>query len=234
MPFTPSHAAFVLPLRRYPFPPAIVIGSFSPDFEYFLRRSTASRYGHTLPGVFLLTLPCAVVILWLFEMLVKPLCLGLLPDSLQRRIAPAPLVLRRQAPMLLAYLVSGIATHIAWDFFTHPGPLPIYRPLQHLSTLVGAAALTLAFRRWWLTTPPSAGVNSHPHRRTILAALCALTLCGSLIRAPTHTGVPFDADALRSFSSDLATASVPLLWWQLLALSLSRLRRTDSEPAPGY
>src|ERR1700693_6652351 len=87
MPFTLSHAAAVLPLRRLNLVwSAFVIGSFAPDFEYFLRLSPESRYGHGFPGVFVFTLPTALVIFWTFHVVAKRPVVELLPTGIHRRL----------------------------------------------------------------------------------------------------------------------------------------------------
>ena len=56
MPFTFSHPALILPLKYFPNKwfslTGLVIGSLTPDFEYFLRMRIKSVYSHTLEGIF--------------------------------------------------------------------------------------------------------------------------------------------------------------------------------------
>ena len=68
MPFTLAHPAAALPFRktRLVFS-AVIVGSMAPDFEYFLRLAPQGRYFHSLPGLFLCTLPVAFAVLWLFH-----------------------------------------------------------------------------------------------------------------------------------------------------------------------
>jgi len=87
VPFTLSHAAAVLPFRRRLIPSALVVGALAPDFEYFLRLSPADRFGHTLLGAFMFTLPVALAVLWMFQRLIKVPVVQLMPDALQRRMA---------------------------------------------------------------------------------------------------------------------------------------------------
>ncbi|MGN7470479.1 DUF4184 family protein [Brevibacillus sp. SAFN-007a] len=64
MPFTFSHPAIVLPLRRQGWVsfPALVWGSMAPDLEYFLRMQPYSVYSHTLPGLFCVDLPLVIAL----------------------------------------------------------------------------------------------------------------------------------------------------------------------------
>ena len=63
-----------------------MVGTFAPDLEYFLRLKPGGGYGHTLPGAFLLSLPMALVTLWIFHRVVKAPFTLLLPIGLQRRL----------------------------------------------------------------------------------------------------------------------------------------------------
>jgi len=61
MPLTLAHPAAVLPAVRFrrrglPFVP-LVIGSVTPDFEYFFKLEPTGHFSHTVPGVFLFCLP---------------------------------------------------------------------------------------------------------------------------------------------------------------------------------
>jgi|HubBroStandDraft_1064217.scaffolds.fasta_scaffold451974_2 hypothetical protein len=58
MPFTLAHAAAALPFRRLHLVwSGLVIGTFAPDLEYFVRFSPNDGYGHTLVGALVLSLP---------------------------------------------------------------------------------------------------------------------------------------------------------------------------------
>lgn len=75
MPFTFSHPAIVLPITRLPnrFVSAtgLIIGSLTPDFEYFLRLNLHSAYSHTIAGVFWFDLPLGIILAFLFHLIVK-------------------------------------------------------------------------------------------------------------------------------------------------------------------
>src|SRR5271157_1443718 len=87
MPFTLSHAAAALPFRKLkPVWPALVIGTFAPDLQYFIWISDEDRSGHHFPGVFLLALPLALLLLWVFERIVKGPVIELLPSRVHRRL----------------------------------------------------------------------------------------------------------------------------------------------------
>ena len=126
MPFTFSHAAVAAPLaKRGLILSAVVIGSMAPDFEYFLRLSLVSRWGHTLTGAVLFSLPAGLAVLWAFHAVIKRPLLALAPRAIQAALAPFAddfpfLPFRRLARIVLS-LMAGIASHILFDGFTHAG-----------------------------------------------------------------------------------------------------------------
>ena len=179
MPFTLSHAAAALPFRKFkPIWPALVMGTFAPDLQYFILLSDEDRSGHRFPDVLLFTLPVALVTLWLFEWIVKRPIIELLPTGLQRRlqdkVEPLSFTGWRQFGLVVLWVCIGITTHLVWDQFTHsyswlPGqwawlkksvPVPFLHPmtlakvLQHTSTVVGLAILLAWLFAWYRRTPP--------------------------------------------------------------------------------
>ncbi|EJL39442.1 hypothetical protein BAG01nite_07940 [Brevibacillus agri] len=173
MPFTFSHPAIVLPLRRLGWVsfPALVFGSMAPDFEYFLRMQPYSVYSHTLLGLFCVDLPLVIVLYVLYRYIVEKGLLAVLPLWAAKGLAsgrPQTRSRRRTWVSLVVFAYSallGSYSHIAWDAFTHDGgsmverfaflqqriPLlfldvPVYKLLQHGSTLLGG--LAIAFVLW--------------------------------------------------------------------------------------
>ncbi len=172
MPFTASHILAVVPLRRkaVPFLP-LVIGCMAPDYFYFLPSHVGSYYSHKPLGIFLMTLPMAWLVLWIFRHFLREPLLLLLPERHQTPAAelasdppPDSRWARPWATALL--LLAGISTHLLWDSFTHPdgfmveyfeslqttmistpiGPLALNRVLQHGCSFGGLGGLVL----WYL------------------------------------------------------------------------------------
>lgn len=87
MPFTISHPAIVLPLtflpRQWFSLTGLVIGSLTPDFEYFLRMRIKSNYSHTLDGLFWFDLPLGLLLAFLFHNVVRDSLFDNLPISLK-------------------------------------------------------------------------------------------------------------------------------------------------------
>src|SRR5271165_803853 len=179
VPFTLAHAAAGLPLRRFNLVwSAFVIGTFAPDFEYFLRLSPRSRYGHEFPGVFTFTVPAALLVLCLFHGFMKRPLSGLLPDSLRRRLNPQIMGFQiesfRKSVIILFSTCLGIATHLLWDFLTHTrwlyllwpavkpsikipavGTLTDFELVDFVCSIVGLLALGIWFARWYRRSSPT-------------------------------------------------------------------------------
>ena len=173
MPFTAAHAVAALPFRKIPLPAsALVVGCLSPDFEYFLRLAANGSAGHTLAGLFWLDLPLSLAVLFLWHRYaahaVQAVAPGLFPIQ-HRSLSWSPLCasVKQHALVCFAVLI-GAATHLLWDSFTHPtfwayhhlpllrktlslgslGALPVYKTLQHGSTLLGMTVLGAMWLQW--------------------------------------------------------------------------------------
>ena len=179
MPFTLSHAAAALPFRKFkPVWPALVIGTFAPDLQYFIWVSDEDRSGHHYPDVLIFTLPFALLVLWIFEWIVKGPIIELLPSGLQRRMQDKTESLSfwgwQRFSAIMFWIVVGIATHLLWDQFTHnhtrlaahwsllrmkvplpfPHPMPLAGVLQDVSTILGLLVLVLWCAAWYRRTAP--------------------------------------------------------------------------------
>ncbi len=172
MPLTFAHPAAVLPgyrLRNQGVPfAALVIGSMSPDFEYFLRLQPWGNFSHTLPGLVGFCLPVGLVVYGVYRVLILPALPECLPVYLQRRWPAPPTVhggLWHMGVAAIAILI-GALTHIVWDSFTHGIGFavqafpqlkttllgwPAYKYLQHGSTVVGLFLLLVGIHRLPLT-----------------------------------------------------------------------------------
>jgi hypothetical protein len=164
MPFTPAHPAIVLPLlkSRYFSATGLVVGSISPDFEYFFKASVSGVHGHTLPGLFYFDLPVSIFLAFTFHLVIKESLISNLPAFLQSRMQSLRELNFKNylSTHFLIFLISaliGAFSHIFWDSFTHNGryfvnafPIlrtayipfdgaryPLWYVLQHLSTAVG-------------------------------------------------------------------------------------------------
>lgn len=156
MSFTLAHPAAVLPFWRcrFLFFPALIIGSLSPDFVYFLQGMAISGIGHTFYGMLLIDLPLSFLIFFVYCYLWRDVFRNFLPNCLN---ADYPFVWRFSARFLLIFAISafiGMITHVFWDSFTHHSGffvekipllkqrvfgLQIYKWLQHGGGVIGMA-----------------------------------------------------------------------------------------------
>ncbi len=167
MPFTFAHPAAVLWCARWrgsglPFA-AFVIGSMSPDFEYFLRLRMLSFYSHTAPGIFTFCIPVGLLVYGIYQTSIAPALYRNLPHYARARVSDPPQVggdRLRHLVLVSVAIAFGAATHVLWDGFTHGGGpfvlrwpglgtemmgFPLYKFLQHGSTLVGFGIMALWF-----------------------------------------------------------------------------------------
>ena len=133
VPFTfLAHQAPVLPLklwRPHWFSGAgLVVGSMAPDFDKFIDGADAGRYGHTLRGQFVYCLPLSLAIYWLLVRVAAPALARVGPAMGVLRLrdyaaalAAAP-PLRERGLVVVASILIGSASHVAFDGFTHADP----------------------------------------------------------------------------------------------------------------
>src|SRR5882672_9320620 len=90
MPFTFSHPALILPLTRgshkWVSVTGLVVGSMTPDFEYFIRMGMQGDIGHTLPGLFWLDVPLGLAASFLFHDVIRNRLYGNLPKFVRLRV----------------------------------------------------------------------------------------------------------------------------------------------------
>lgn len=256
MPFTPAHAAAAFPFRRSRLVlSALIVGTMAPDLEYFLRLAPGQPYGHTLPGVFLLTLPLALVTLWLFHAFVKAPFIELLPTGLECRLVPYTGKFHfggaARFGLIVVSVLIGTLTHLAWDSFTHTntwlvrdwpvlrhpihvtflGDWPLYKLLQHGSTLLGLTVLALWIAAWYRSaercSPLTARMGSAwPLRKVMtLLAIAIIALAAGTAYAVSVAGIPTRRPSISLFVVPLVIAAMAAVWWQLVLLGIVRSRR---------
>ncbi len=250
MPFTLSHAAAVLPVRKAGFvTSAFVIGTFAPDSEYFLRLAPRSAFGHHWPGVLVFTLPVSLVALWVFHAIVKRPAAALLPSAVEARLTPYLGTFRfgglRRFGWILISVAAGIGSHLLWDLFTHkstlvtrswplfakqvPVPLlhsmPLYKFLQHVSTLIGLFAIAIWFLLWMRATSPVVDGRNGGMRAlrklAILGSITGVAVAGALARALLVRHVPNTSGELVQFVVVFGIAGIAFFAGALLVYGIA-------------
>jgi hypothetical protein len=250
MPFTPAHAAAALPFQRTRLiPSALVIGCFSPDFEYFLRLAPKGGFGHTLAGLFLFDLPVSLLVLWLFHAYAKEPLLTWLPTGVRQRL-PSSTALssmrnERGIALISTSILIGAATHLLWDSFTHPGYWPYhhwhflsrtaelsvvgqvqyYEVLQHLSTLAGLLVLLIWFRHWYTHTQPRCSLTTERPRkdeRAVFPVLCAVAVAAAVLRGVLGVRMPINPHQCEVFLAEAVITSITVFWVEVVVYGLLR------------
>jgi Domain of unknown function (DUF4184) len=244
VPFTLSHAAAALPFRRARLvTSALLIGTFAPDLEYFIRLQPGGGWGHTLTGAFALDLPLGLVMLWILHRFVKVPLAYLLPESVRARLTDelAPFAFLPPLRFLLVVLsmLIGIATHFVWDGATHEQywlvqhvdwlhrlyHLPTLgwwrgcEILQIVSSIAGLLILVVWCLRWYRRTQPDSRIPANPftprHRHVIVAIGLTTATAVALLRASVGVGRPRIPSELEGFIDQVVVTFGTLVWWQL-------------------
>ncbi|TDQ42676.1 DUF4184 family protein [Aureibacillus halotolerans] len=172
MPFTFGHPLYALPAKyvspRYVCLTGLILGSMSPDFEYFIALEPFQSIGHSWEGLFLHALPISIILAVVFHFLLKrPLALHMPSwgqlDSRCLSIANKSnwrLTGVRSWLVFLLSVIIGFYSHLFVDAFTHQSGVfvtrisflqqslagvPVYKLLQHSLSLLGLLGLFLLF-----------------------------------------------------------------------------------------
>lgn len=207
MPFTFSHPAIVLPLkyfwsRRFS-STGLIIGSVTPDFEYFSRFRGWAPHSHSWGGVIWFDLPLSVILCFLFHEVVKIPLITNLPEFLRMRLIAFNQFnwrkyFARRWKIVLISLLLGIISHLLWDRFTHQAyrfleparaaadlaqtdfyPTKTYRVIQIGSSMFGLAVVTFALLRLPIKKIASSGVPIMPY--WIMVSFFTFSMIGLVI-----------------------------------------------------
>lgn len=207
MPFTFAHPAAVLPLKKhlgsFGVLTAMVIGSMTPDFVYFVPIGIDGRASHSIPALFWFCMPSGLFIYLVFHRWLRQPLVSLLPRSVQTRIVTTSAHCRlRDLPAILVSLFVGAVTHLAWDSFTHANSpwqslrpildlelfavgsyqVFVFRALQHSSSILGMMAIAWWIRRWHASTKAQYPVaKRRPAKNKMIVYVVITTLFAGLI-----------------------------------------------------
>lgn len=175
MPFTFSHPAIVLPLTKYSGRhfslTGLIIGSITPDFEYFFRMKIQSNFSHTIGGLFYFDLPVGILLSFIFHDFIRNTLYDNLPKVFRSRLEDFKAFdwnkyFKRHYIVVIFSVLIGATSHLFWDSFTHihgyfvqtfsilqntfnvaEHKIPFYKFLQHFSSLIGGLFIIWAFFR---------------------------------------------------------------------------------------
>lgn len=163
MPFTLAHPIYVYPLKRvapkYINLTGLILGSMSPDFEYFLRLEPYQTIGHSLLGLFLQAIPISIFFALMFHYVIKAPIAEHLPSTLRLNQRAYSLLSgwglgsTREWFIFVISVIIGFASHMMIDAFTHANGLfvvhasllrevflynlPVYKMLQYGLSVFG-------------------------------------------------------------------------------------------------
>lgn len=134
MPFTASHPAILYPLRKWEKRSFIwtllIMGSLSPDMEYFIWLSSASYISHSKIGILLFDLPVTFLLAFAWTGFMKDVVLSKIPflykieNTDQEKFSEQ--IKNHWWQAILAALI-GILSHLVWDSFCHSGGYMVNR-----------------------------------------------------------------------------------------------------------
>jgi hypothetical protein len=258
MPFTLAHTAAALPFRRLGLVwSALLVGTMAPDLEYFARLSPDSRFGHTLKGALLLSLPLAILTLWLFHKFVKIFVVDLLPEKIGNRVDNQNKFRFGGGTQFALIVISGligIATHLIWDSFTHStgffvrqwptlrepanlsilGKIPVYKLLQHGSTVIGTCALAIWLLLWYRKVEPQCSLTPerriNPRQKVLIAVMMtSIAIIGATIRTGLARGNPPRELPQHGIGIFVVTV-ISVIWWELVLCGAFRRNGVYASP----
>jgi hypothetical protein len=216
MPWTFVHPAAVLAFRKYfanrHLFGALVVGSISPDFGYYVGCFGMATTAHTLPGLLIVCLPTGLALLVLIRILHRPVA-NLLPQPHRQAILSLPLMPQLGSPMTVLYIsaaiILGAVTHNIWDSFTHragyvvarwsPLQMPafmlgtktfwVFEVLQHASTTIGLIIVVAAYFRWLRATDRGTAVPDSISDGWRYGILISLTVVSLVLAIPVAHAV---------------------------------------------
>ena len=177
MPLTFCHPAIVLPLKKLKpnwfSMTRLIIGSMSPDLEYFSRMEILATHSHLFWGVLYFDLPIALIYCFVFHLFVRNILINHLPDFFKERFTQFLNFdwinyFKKNWLIVIVSIIIGAYSHLFWDAFTHewgyfakliPALQEVwftksievkgYKFLQHFSTFLGAI-----FIAFWIYKMP--------------------------------------------------------------------------------
>ncbi|GKU80466.1 DUF4184 family protein [Paenibacillus sp. L3-i20] len=218
MPFTFAHPLYAAPLKVVK-PTAIsltgiVLGSMSPDFEYFIALEPYQTIGHSTMGLIFQAIPLSIVFAFLFHYLVKSAIAAHMPAWLgidrraQQLIRAYPWRMNKISNWIVFIIsvVIGFYSHVIIDGFTHLTGYfvmrstflqlevigyPLFKFFQHGLSLLGLSIQAIFVLLLFKRTKPAGDTCSVSVRDKILfwitVAVVAVIVVGLKFSLTTST-----------------------------------------------
>ncbi len=230
MPLTFCHPFAVLPLRRFcPVSlnfPALIVGSMSPDFGYYIGYFPMATFAHSIQGTFIFCVPIGILALCIAYTLWRPLCFTLPQPHrealLTLTLMQPPRLSLRSALMAAISILLGAWTHTIWDSFTHStgwavqhisilqtpliklGNTTLHASyvLQQISTFIGGAVLVAMYVSWLSRQPVIATNQNFSAERVRYWAISIMAILAIALAVPMAAEMTSQFDgymALRVF-----------------------------------
>ena len=208
MPITFSHPIVILPLGHTKLVfSALVIGSMSPDFLYFINLAPKGDYSHTPEGLFFFCLPIGLISLWIFHTIMKRPLIQCFPISHQEKLIQYSADFKfggmKRFLIICISVFIGALTHVIWDGFTHErgwavqrisllsltllstpfGEFKVYKSLQYAGHLFGLPLIIYFYYRWLKYSPATSAPPPQILSKTKTMIVLTTILFSSLILA---------------------------------------------------
>jgi hypothetical protein len=248
MPFTLSHPALILPLRRNGLIfSALVIGSMAPDFNYYIPFTPDKGFTHSIPGILLFCIPISFIVLLLFHKFLKEPLISLLPENHRQRLLNYAkgfsFLPKQRLFMILLSIFLGVITHLLWDSFTHlygwgvmafpffrqtsfhigSWSIALYTVLQHLSTIIGLVVIGIWYFKWYQKTSPAPvsqrNLLSNKFRISIMLIMLFTAILAAIISAVLSFPDVQSLHQIRLFAAQFAIISISTLVAEILIYS---------------
>jgi Domain of unknown function (DUF4184) len=217
LPFTLSHPAAILPLRRLkPLRTVpLLLGALAPDFSHYLPTSVRTwfPYTHSFAASWRVCLPLCLGIIACCYLLRAPLTALMSPRARWLCLSAIEPFGKHPVEWLLAPLsiLLGAWSHLLWDSFTHGNGwmvrhyaalhaqftigsyfTTVNRVLQYLSSVAGLAILALWY--WRLPAPDPLALHARtgrpPAGPVLLLCAAAATLIGGVQATSSLERIP--------------------------------------------
>jgi Domain of unknown function (DUF4184) len=255
MPFTLSHAGFVLPLKRKVSPIilcGLMIGSIVPDFAYFVREFAVASFAHTIAGALCISLPVGLMVHFVLR-----LCFQKIAEALPQPHSSFLISWNIDRPLprngllgVVTAIFLGALFHNFVDSFTHESgaaisifpalgreaisiggePLHVFRILQYAGSILGMVMLVIAYFCGLARYCKVGEIQVWQDKKSWLA-LFVLTLLTMLLAAVLNAKFlpgSIDVFAFRVFGFKFLITWLPIIGVAFLCFALFRSRFSRS------